>query len=66
MEFGVFAQGAVPAQLLAEDPATEHRRLMESVELGVHAEATGFKYVWASEHHFLREYSHMCQTPSAG
>lgn len=59
MEFGVFAQGAVHEQLVREDPATEHRRLMESVELGVHAERTGFKYVWASEHHFLREYSHM-------
>ena len=59
MEFGVFAQGAVPSQLLATDPDAEHARLLESVELGVHAERCGFKYVWASEHHFLREYSHM-------
>lgn len=59
MEFGVFAQGAVPEQLLAVDPGAEHTRLMENVELGVYAEQCGFKYVWASEHHFLREYSHM-------
>lgn len=59
MEFGVFAQGAVPVPMRAVDPQAEHHRLMDNVELGVHAESCGFKYVWASEHHFLREYSHM-------
>jgi alkanesulfonate monooxygenase SsuD/methylene tetrahydromethanopterin reductase-like flavin-dependent oxidoreductase (luciferase family) len=59
MEFGVFAQGAVPAPMLAVDPDAEHHRLLDNVELGVFAEECGFKYVWASEHHFLREYSHM-------
>jgi alkanesulfonate monooxygenase SsuD/methylene tetrahydromethanopterin reductase-like flavin-dependent oxidoreductase (luciferase family) len=59
VEFGVFAQGAVPAPMLAVDPEAEHHRLLDNVELGVFAEECGFKYVWASEHHFLREYSHM-------
>jgi alkanesulfonate monooxygenase SsuD/methylene tetrahydromethanopterin reductase-like flavin-dependent oxidoreductase (luciferase family) len=59
MEFGVFAQGAVPEQIRAVDPEAEHHRIIDTVELGVYAEQCGFKYVWASEHHFLREYSHM-------
>lgn len=59
MEFGFFAQGAVPAPLLASRPDLEHERIMESVEIAVGAEDAGFKYVWASEHHFLTEYSHM-------
>lgn len=59
MEFGIFAQGAVPEQIRAADPDAEHSRLMANVDLGVYAEQCGFKYVWASEHHFLDEYSHM-------
>lgn len=59
MEFGFFAQGAVPEPLLATRPHLEHERIMDSVELGVRCEDDGFKYVWASEHHFLTEYSHM-------
>ena len=59
MEFGVFAQGAVPQPLLDRDPNAENTRLLENVEMGVFAESCGFKYVWASEHHFLREYSHL-------
>lgn len=59
MEFGIFAQGAVPAQMMRADPEAEHKRLLDNVELGVYAEECGFKYVWASEHHFLHEYSHM-------
>lgn len=59
MEFGLFSQGAVPQPLREVNPAAEHERLLAQVELGVHAETTGFKYVWSSEHHFLDEYSHM-------
>ncbi|WP_208027678.1 LLM class flavin-dependent oxidoreductase [Rhabdothermincola sediminis] len=59
MEFGFFAQGAVPAPLAEGNPGLEHQRLMESVEIAVRSEAWGFKYAWASEHHFLTEYSHM-------
>ncbi len=59
MEFGFFAQGAVPEPLAAVNPDLEHDRLIESVELAVRMEEFGFKYAWASEHHFLTEYSHM-------
>jgi alkanesulfonate monooxygenase SsuD/methylene tetrahydromethanopterin reductase-like flavin-dependent oxidoreductase (luciferase family) len=59
MEFGFFAQGAVPEPLVATNPALEHDRMMESVEIAVQSEQWGFKYAWASEHHFLTEYSHM-------
>lgn len=59
MEFGIFSQGAVPQPLREGNPNAEHERLIAQVELGVHAESCGFKYVWASEHHFLDEYSHM-------
>ena len=60
MEFGVFHSGHVPA---AADAAAqrnrEHRRLMDEVEVAVTADQTGFKYGWFTEHHFLREYSHV-------
>lgn len=58
MEFGLFAQGAVPDQIRKDNPNAEHERMLANVELGVHAEKTGFKYAWSSEHHFLDEYSH--------
>lgn len=59
MEFGFFAQGAVPEPMARTSPRLEHDRIMDSVEIGVRCEEFGFKYVWASEHHFLTEYSHM-------
>ena len=59
MEFGFFAQGAVPEPLLEDVPELEHQRMMESVDIAVASEEWGFKYAWASEHHFLTEYSHM-------
>ncbi|MGZ4736110.1 MAG: LLM class flavin-dependent oxidoreductase [Acidimicrobiia bacterium] len=59
MEFGFFAQGAVPQPLLEQNPDLEHDRMIESVEIAVRSEQWGFKYAWASEHHFLSEYSHM-------
>jgi alkanesulfonate monooxygenase SsuD/methylene tetrahydromethanopterin reductase-like flavin-dependent oxidoreductase (luciferase family) len=59
MEFGYFAQVFVPDQIAVETPGYEQRRLLDNLELSVASEDFGFKYVWASEHHFLREYSHM-------
>jgi alkanesulfonate monooxygenase SsuD/methylene tetrahydromethanopterin reductase-like flavin-dependent oxidoreductase (luciferase family) len=59
MEFGYFAQVFVPDAVAQERPGYEQRRLLDNLELSVHAEEFGFKYVWASEHHFLRQYSHM-------
>ena len=60
MEFGVFHSGHVPNQ---PDPTAqrgaEHRRLLDEVEVAVTADAAGFKYGWFTEHHFLREYSHV-------
>ena len=60
MEFGVFHSGHVPEQ---PDPAAqraaEHRRLLDEVEVAVTADVVGFKYGWFTEHHFLREYSHV-------
>jgi len=59
MEFGIFLQGHVPARRVEEDPGYEHYALLREVELAVAADKAGFKYVWASEHHFLHEYSHL-------
>lgn len=59
MEFGYFAQTHVPLEERERDPSAEHRRLMNDLEASIAAEQFGFKYVWASEHHFLDEYSHM-------
>ncbi len=43
----------------AADPDAEHTALMEDLELAIAADKAGFKYIWASEHHFLYEYSHL-------
>ena len=59
MEFGYFAQVFVPDEEAAGQDRYEQRRLLDNLELSVLAEEVGFKYVWASEHHFLRQYSHM-------
>jgi alkanesulfonate monooxygenase SsuD/methylene tetrahydromethanopterin reductase-like flavin-dependent oxidoreductase (luciferase family) len=59
MEFGIFLQGHVPARRVEEDPTYEHYALMREVEIAKAADTAGFKYVWASEHHFLHEYSHL-------
>lgn len=64
MEFGIFLQGHVPARRVEQDPAYEHYALMREVELAVAADRAGFKYVWASEHHFLQEYSHLSDSGS--
>lgn len=59
MEFGIFLQGHVPARRVEQDPTYEHTALRREVDLAVAADRAGFKYVWASEHHFLHEYSHL-------
>lgn len=64
MEFGIFLQGHVPARRVAEDPAYEHTALLREVEIAQAADRAGFKYVWASEHHFLHEYSHLSDSGS--
>src|SRR2546422_6541077 len=59
MEFGIFLQGHVAARSLAANPDFEHQSLMNDVALAKAADESGFKYAWASEHHFLDEYSHL-------
>jgi len=60
MEFGLFVQAHVPRREMEADPTgAEHSRLMRELELAVHADRCGWKYVWSVEHHFLEEYSHI-------
>jgi alkanesulfonate monooxygenase SsuD/methylene tetrahydromethanopterin reductase-like flavin-dependent oxidoreductase (luciferase family) len=59
MEFGVFVQGHVPRRRVAADPGFEHKALLGDLEIVKAADRAGFKYAWASEHHFLEEYSHL-------
>jgi alkanesulfonate monooxygenase SsuD/methylene tetrahydromethanopterin reductase-like flavin-dependent oxidoreductase (luciferase family) len=59
MEFGLFNSLYVPRQLTDRDPGAEHRRLMDEVAVVQAADRAGFKYTWATEHHFLTEYSHL-------
>ncbi|MFM8237740.1 MAG: LLM class flavin-dependent oxidoreductase [Actinomycetota bacterium] len=55
MEFGLFNSVAV----LPGFAGDEHRRIMDEVAIVQAAERVGFKYTWATEHHFLAEYSHL-------
>src|ERR1035437_2093951 len=59
MEFSVFIQGYIPKSRSDRDPDAEHNVLMEELEIAKAADKAGFKYIWASEHHFLHEYSHL-------
>lgn len=59
MEFGVFAQLFVPRFERQQSHRAEHVRIMRNVEIAMAADQNRFKYVWAPEHHFLDEYSHM-------
>lgn len=56
MEFGLFNSLYVPS---ARPEITESSRLRDEVALVVAADRAGFKYTWATEHHFLDEYSHL-------
>src|SRR3954447_9741109 len=55
MEFGLFNSGCV----LPAFNGDEHQRIMDEVAIVQAAERVGFKYTWATEHHFLTEYSHL-------
>src|ERR1700730_14884605 len=55
VEFGLFNSVSV----LPAFDGDEHRRIMDEVAIVQAAERVGFKYTWATEHHFLTEYSHM-------
>src|SRR3984893_10164879 len=65
MEFGIFNSLYLPNQLTERDPQhAEHNRLMDEVEWVKAADRSGFKYTWATEHHFLDEYSHLSANES--
>ena len=59
MEFGIFIQNFVPAYRRNKEPDAEHITFMEDIDMVLAADKAGFKYVWAREHHFLYEYSHL-------
>lgn len=59
MELGIFIQAPVLAHNRRGDPDYEHRKLMQDIEAAIAADKAGFKYVLATEHHFLDEYSHL-------
>jgi len=55
VEFGLFNSACVLPQFNGD----EHRRIMDEVAVVQAADRVGFKYTWATEHHFLTEYSHL-------
>jgi alkanesulfonate monooxygenase SsuD/methylene tetrahydromethanopterin reductase-like flavin-dependent oxidoreductase (luciferase family) len=60
VEFGIFNGMYVPASMVDEHGAgAEGIRLREELEWVRAADRSGFKYLWATEHHFLEEYSHL-------
>ena len=65
MEFGIFNSLYVPHQVADLDPENiEHNRLMDEVVWTQAADRSSFKYTWATEHHFLEEYSHLSANES--
>jgi alkanesulfonate monooxygenase SsuD/methylene tetrahydromethanopterin reductase-like flavin-dependent oxidoreductase (luciferase family) len=59
VELGIFIQGYLPPSRRLSTPDAEHWVLMRELEIAVAADRAGIKYIWASEHHFLDEYSHL-------
>ena len=65
MEFGIFNSLYLPHHLRDRDPDNaEHSRLLDEIEWTKAADRSGFKYTWATEHHFLDEYSHLSANES--
>jgi alkanesulfonate monooxygenase SsuD/methylene tetrahydromethanopterin reductase-like flavin-dependent oxidoreductase (luciferase family) len=59
MEFGIFIQSPVHEYRRRDNPQEEHNSLLRDIDVAIAADRAGFKYLWASEHHFLDEYSHL-------
>ena len=55
MKFGLFYEAFVPAG----EAGAEARILRELVEQIVVADQHGWHQVWLTEHHFLKQFSHM-------
>ena len=65
MEFGIFNAVCLTPKFRAVHGANaEHRRIMDELAYIRAADKAGFKYSWASEHHFLEEYSHLSANES--
>ena len=65
MEFGIFnAACLLPKYRALHGDTAEHDRIMDEVAFIVAADKAGFKYTWASEHHFLTDYSHLSASES--
>src|SRR5437588_7098109 len=65
MEFGLFNSLYLPRHLTEGDArGSEHSRLLDEIALIKAADRAGFKYAWATEHHFLTEYSHLSASES--
>ncbi|HVA05841.1 MAG TPA: LLM class flavin-dependent oxidoreductase [Acidimicrobiales bacterium] len=65
MEFGIFNAACLLPKYRAKHGAdAEHHRIMDEVAFIVAADKAGFKYTWASEHHFLTDYSHLSASES--
>ena len=67
MEFGVFNSLYCPKSAVDAGPdpeLVEHTRLLDEVTWTRAADRAGFKYTWATEHHFLEEYSHLSANES--
>ena len=65
MDFGIFNAACVlPNYTSRHGSSAEHDRIMDEVAFIVGADKAGFKYTWASEHHFLTEYSHLSASES--
>ena len=59
MEFGIFNSGCLLPGYRPGEELREHHRMIDEVEWTIAADRSGFKYTWATEHHFLEEYSHL-------
>ena len=62
MEFGIFNSLYTPHQAYQDSDDqwdVETQRLMNEIAWTQAADRAGFKYTWATEHHFLTEYSHL-------
>ena len=58
MKFGLFWEMYVPP-LDLDDPGAEARIVRETADEIVFADQHGWDYAWLTEHHFLRQFSHM-------
>ena len=62
MEFGLFNSLYTPRreyENVDDQWAVEAQRLQNEINWTIAADKAGFKYTWATEHHFLTEYSHL-------